>query len=364
MTKLHELAELGQSVWIDFIRRSFIISGELQALLDKGARGVTSNPAIFNKAIAGSTDYDEALQTIVGDGRTTDQIYEALVLEDIARAADVLLPVWERTKGRDGYVSLEVSPKLAHDTAGSVAEARRLFTTLNRSNVMIKIPATPAGIPAIKTLIGEGINVNVTLIFSLKQYEDAAEAFIAGLEKRAACGGDVALTASVASFFVSRVDSLVDPLLAKNGAPELQGKLAVANAKVAYARFQQLFSGPRWQRLATCGARVQRPLWASTSAKNAAYPDTLYVDTLIGADTVNTMPPVTMEAFMDHGHVAPTVEQGVDQARADLARLDVLGIDFELVTEQLLDEGLAAFEKAFDELMASIEDKADRLRSA
>ncbi len=363
MTKLHDLAGMGQSVWIDFIRRSFITSGDLQKLIDEGARGVTSNPTIFSKAIVGSNDYDKALKRIVDEGKSIEGIYEALAVEDIAAAADLMLPVWEQSKGADGFVSLEVSPKLAHDTAGTVADARRLYTSVGRPNVMIKVPATHAGMPAVKTLIAEGINVNVTLIFSLKQYEDSAEAYINGLEKRMAAGGDLSLIGSVASFFVSRVDSLLDPILAEHGAEALQGKIAIANAKAAYARFEEIFGGPRWQRLAECGARVQRPLWASTSTKNPAYPDTLYVDELIGPHTVNTMPLDTLEAYKNRGRLELSVGRGLDEARSQLAELQRAGIDLRLVTEQLLDEGLASFEESYDTLLASVEEKADLIRT-
>jgi transaldolase/glucose-6-phosphate isomerase len=401
MTKLHELADLGQAIWLDYIRRSFITSGELKALIEEGLRGVTSNPTIFEKAIAGSTDYDDALRRLVEEGKTVEEIYEALVLEDIQRAADVLRPVYEQTDGADGYVSLEVSPTLASDTEGTVAEARRLFAALERPNVMIKVPATAAGIPAIETLIGEGVNVNVTLMFSLAHYEAVAEAYLAGLEKLAAGGGDPSLrlcsgqatgsgrgvsqVASVASFFVSRVDTAVDRVLEGMGTPEaaaLQGKMAMANAKVAYARFKEVFGGERWERLAAQGARVQRPLWASTSAKNPLYPDTLYVDGLIGPDTVNTVPPATLNAFRDHGTVALTLEAGpwaspstllrtsfaedrlmagLEEVRTPLARLAELGVDLDAITQKLQDDGVAAFAKSFESLMAAMAEKRDRL---
>jgi transaldolase len=364
MTKLHELADLGQAIWLDYIRRSFITSGDLQALIDEGLRGVTSNPTIFEKAIAGSTDYDGGLHRLVEEGKTVEEIYEALTLDDIQRAADLLRPVYDQAGGADGYVSLEVSPTLAHDTEGTIAEARRFFAALDRPNVMIKVPATPAGIPAIETLISEGVNVNITLMFSLAHYEAVAEAYIAGLEKLAADGGDpstgsgrgVSQVASVASFFVSRVDTAVDRALEAIGTPEavaLQGKIAIANAKMAYARFREIFSGERWERLAAQGARVQRPLWASTSAKNPLYPDTLYVDGLIGPDTVNTVPPATLNAFRDHGTVAPTLEAGLEEARIQLARLAELGVDFDAITQKLQDDGVAAFAKSFESLMAT-----------
>jgi len=363
MTKLNELAELGQAVWLDYIRRSFITSGDLQALIDEGLRGVTSNPTIFEKVIAGSTDYDQDLQRLVAEGRSVKEIYETLALDDIGRAADLLRPVYERTGGADGYVSLEVNPALAHDTAGTVAEARRLFAMLDRLNVMIKVPATCAGIPAIETLIGKGINVNVTLIFSLAQYESVAQAYLAGLEKLSMADGDLSTVASVASFFVSRVDSAVDSALSETGdvGTSLQGKIAIANAKMAYARFREIFTGDRWDCLAAQGARVQRPLWASTSTKNPLYPDTLYVDNLIGAHTVNTVPPATLNFFRDHGWVAPTLEAGLDEARAQQAHLGELGVDLDVITQKLQDDGVAAFAKSFDSLMASIAQKRDQL---
>jgi transaldolase len=361
MTKLHELAELGQSIWLDYISRSLIASGELQKLVDQGLRGVTSNPSIFEKAIAGSADYDEDLNRLVRDGRSVAEIYEDLAMADIRSAADILRPVYEKSGGADGYVSLEVNPALAHDTGATIAEARRLFASLERPNVLIKVPATPAGIPAIESLIGEGINVNVTLIFSLEQYEAVATAYIAGLEKLALVGGDVGRVASVASFFISRVDTAVDKALEEIGNTEIQGKIAIDNAKIAYGRFREIFSSKRWEKLATGTARVQRPLWASTSSKNPAYPDTLYVDNLIGPDTVNTLPPATLEDFLDHGKVAATVETDVDGARMRIAELAELGIDLDAITNKVLDEGVAAFAKSFEGLIASIAEKRRRL---
>jgi len=363
MTKLHDLAQLGQAVWLDFIRRSLITSGELQALIDQGVRGVTSNPTIFDRAISGSSDYDQDLEELATEDRAVEELYESLALEDIGRAADLLRPLYEATEGSDGYVSLEVSPKLAYDTDGTIAEARRLFADLHRPNILIKVPATPPGIPTIETLIGEGINVNVTLIFAIANYEAVAEAYISGLEKRVALGGDPGRVGSVASFFVSRIDTAVDRALDEIGETGLQGKIAVASAKIAYTRFQEIFAGERWERLASRGARVQRPLWASTSTKNPAYPDTLYVDTLIGADTVNTMPPKTMKAFLDHGQVAITVTRDVDEARAQFARLAELGIDLEAITQKLQDDGVAAFARSFESLLASVGGKYAQLRA-
>jgi transaldolase len=361
MTKLHELAELGQAIWLDYISRSLLASGELQELVDQGLRGVTSNPSIFEKAIAGSADYDEDLNRLVGEGRSVEEIYEDLAMSDIRSAADILRPVYEKSEGADGYVSLEVNPALAHDTEATIAEARRLFASLERPNVMIKVPATAAGLPAIEALIGEGVNINVTLIFSLEQYEAVATAYIAGLEKLALAGGDVGKVASVASFFISRVDTAVDKALEEIGNTEIQGKIAIDNAKIAYSRFREIFSSERWNKLATGSARVQRPLWASTSSKNPAYPDTLYVDNLIGPDTVNTLPPATLDDFLDHGTVAATVETDVAGARSRLAELAALGIDLDAITNKVLDEGVAAFAKSFEGLIASIAEKRRKL---
>lgn len=364
MTKIYELTKLGQSVWFDFIRRSFTNSGDLQKLLDQGVRGVTSNPSIFEKAIAGSADYDDDLQHLIAQGQSVAEIYEALAIADIQAAADLLRPVYDESHGNDGFVSLEVSPTLAHNTKGTIAEAQRLFAALDRPNVMIKIPATSAGIPAITAVIGAGINVNVTLLFSLAHYEAVAEAYLAGLEKLAASGGDISRVASVASFFVSRVDSAVDTALNEIGNSALPGKIAVDNARVAYARFREIFSGERWDKLTRAGAQVQRPLWASTGAKNPAYPDTLYVDSLIGPDTVNTVPPATLDAFLDHGHPVLSIESDVAGARARLVQLAALGIDLEAITQQLQDDGVAAFTKSFETLLGSIEEKREKLAEA
>ncbi|MFN2227333.1 MAG: bifunctional transaldolase/phosoglucose isomerase, partial [Anaerolineae bacterium] len=361
MTKIHDLADLGQAIWVDYIRRAFIDSGELQALVEQGVRGVTSNPSIFEKAIAGSADYDDALEELVAADLSVDQIYEALAVDDIRAAADVLRPVYDRTGGADGYVSLEVSPHLAHDTGGTVTEARRLFAIIARPNVMIKVPATPEGIPAITTLIGEGVNVNVTLIFSLQHYEAVARAYIAGLEKLAAAGGDVSRVASVASFFVSRIDTAVDRALDEAGVDELKGKIAIASAGLAYARFHELFCDQPWERLAASGARAQRPLWASTSTKNPRYPDTLYVDTLIGPQTVNTVPPKTLVAFLDHGQVALTLAQGAAEAQEQMDRLAEMGIDLEAITEQLQADGVQAFADSFEALLQAIAGRREQL---
>ncbi len=361
MTKLQLLASLGQSIWYDNIRRALLDGGDLQALVDAGVTGVTSNPSIFERAIAGSTDYDEAMGELVTEARSETDIVEALAIEDIRRAADILRPVYDRTGRVDGYVSLEVSPELAHDTEGTIAEAQRLFAVLDRPNVMIKVPATPAGIPAIEALIGEGININVTLIFSLDHYDAVAQAYIAGLEMLTAAGGDLSSVASVASFFVSRVDTVVDRALEALGNEDLLGRIAIANAKVAYAHFKATFSGERWERLSALGARIQRPLWASTGTKNPLYSDTLYVDALIGPDTVNTLPPATLDAFLDHGTPMATLEEGVDEAHEQLAQAADLGIDLPAITQRLQDEGVASFAEAFHSLLSTIAQKRQQL---
>ncbi len=361
MTKLQELAKLGQSIWYDYIRRSFITSGELQELIDAGIRGITSNPTIFEKAIAGSSDYDEAMQLLVAKDLSVDEIYESIVLEDIGRAADLFLPVYEATDGLDGYVSLEVSPTLAHDTRGTIDQAERLFAKLNRPNIMIKVPSTEEGIPAITALLRKGVNVNVTLMFNLHHYKVVTDAFLTGLEQRLADGNDISKVASVASFFVSRVDTAVDRELEKIGEKELQGKIAIANAKIVYEEFGRVFSTPRWQKLANAGAKVQRVLWASTGTKNPLYPDTLYVDQLIGEHTINTVPPATLTAFLDHGTVAVTLTRGLDEAKAHLARLRELGVDLDAITEKLQKDGVIAFSDSFEKLMQAIVNKRDRL---
>jgi transaldolase/glucose-6-phosphate isomerase len=363
MTKLHELNEAGQSVWLDYIRRAFIESGEMQALIDQGVTGVTSNPSIFEKAIAGSADYDAAMHPLVEAGKSAMEIYEALALVDIQQAADLFRPIYDQTNATDGYVSMEVNPELAHDTAGTIAEARRLFAALDRPNVLIKVPATPAGIPAIRSLISEGININVTLMFSLDHYNAVAEAYISGLEDRLAAGEAISRVASVASFFLSRVDTAVDAALDKKGHEALKGKIAVANSKVTYARFQELFSSERWQRLAAHGAQVQKVLWASTSTKNPAYADVMYVEPIIGPHTVNTMPQSTLNAFQDHGTAARTVTADLAQAQEQLATLADLGIDLDQITENLQDEGVQKFADAFQGLLQGVTDKKEQLEA-
>ena len=364
---VQEVNRLGQSTWYDNIRRGLIKSGELQQLIDSGVSGLTSNPTIFEKAIAGSTDYDDALLEAAKDGKGTQELFEALAIEDIRATADLLRPIYDRTGGVDGYASLEVSPDLAHDTEGTIAEAKRLFASLDRSNVMVKVPATPAGIPAIRRLIGQGININVTLIFSLDTYDRVKEAYIGGLEELARSGGDVSKVASVASFFVSRVDTAVDGLLEegiRGGREELKsllGKAAIANARLAYQAFQGTFTDERFAALREKGAMVQRPLWASTGTKNPAYSDVLYLESLIGPDTVNTVPPATLTAFLEHGRASVTLEQDVEEAGQVIEALAAAGIDMEQVTEKLLADGLEAFADSFQKLMANIEEKRARL---
>ncbi|MBI3163290.1 MAG: bifunctional transaldolase/phosoglucose isomerase [Chloroflexi bacterium] len=357
MTTLHTTQNFGQSIWLDNIRRALLTRGGLAGLIEKGVTGVTSNPTIFEKAIVGSADYDKAMIPLVQAGKSPTEIYETLAFEDISRAADLLRPIYDRTNYRDGFISLEVNPALANDTAGTLTEARRLFKILSRPNVMIKVPATPAGISAIEALISEGINVNVTLIFSIEQYREVALAYLAGLEKFAQAGGDPSRVSSVASFFVSRVDAALDPILAGQGHTELQGKIAIANARAAYGLFTELFSGERWQKLQELGAYAQRPLWASTGTKNPLYSNTLYLDNLIGADTVNTVPPETLIAFLDHGRVEETLVSGLTQAQADLKQLSAFGLDLKAVTDKLLDDAVLAFSRSFETLMASIAQK-------
>ncbi len=354
MNRLQALAEQGQSVWLDFISKELIRSGELEDLVGKGLRGVTSNPTIFEKAISGTDDYVESIAEAAKAGLTAEEVYEKVAVQDIRNAADVLLSVHRDTDGRDGFVSLEVSPRLAHDTRGTIDEAKRLWSEVDRPNLMVKVPATEEGVPAIRHLISDGLNINVTLIFSLAQYEPVARAYVQGLRKRVASGKGIGRTASVASFFVSRVDTAVDKALGCVGRPELKGRAAVANAKLAYARFREIFSGGEWDEMAANGARVQRPLWASTGTKNPEYPDTLYIDSLIGSDTVNTIPRKTLVAFLDHGTVAPTLEAEVDAARSHINRLAGAGIDLDSVTSGLLAAGVESFAKSFDAVIECV----------
>lgn len=360
---LNKLAELGQSIWYDNIHRSLLKNGELARMIrEDSITGLTSNPTIFEKAIAHSTDYDAEIQSFLRQNPDADAIslYEALAISDIRAATDLMRPIYERTGRRDGFVSLEVSPTLAHDTEGSVNEARRLFTTVDRPNVMIKIPGTAEGLPAISTLIGEGINVNVTLMFSLQHYDNVVNAYMGGLEKLADAGGDLSKVASVASFFVSRVDTIFDKALETTGRLEalnLRGKIGIANAKATYRRFETVTNSQRFQALAAKGAQVQRPLWASTSTKNPDYRDVLYVEELLGPDTINTLPPVTLEAFKDHGLAKVRLTEGIDEAMAMLDQLEDLGIDYQDLTEILQTDGVNAFAKSFKDLLKTLEAK-------
>ena len=364
---VREAQRLGQSIWYDNIRRGLIKSGELQRLIELGMTGLTSNPTIFEKAIAGSTDYDEALLEIPASVDNAGEIFEQLAIEDIGAAADLLRPIYDRTGGADGYASLEVNPRLAHDTDSTTEEARRLFDALGRPNVMVKVPATPEGIPAIRRLVGEGINVNVTLIFSLDAYRNAADAYISGLQDLQRSGGDLSKVASVASFFVSRVDTAVDALLeerVKDGDPgskALMGKAAIANARLAYQEFEDIFASEQFVALREKGAMVQRPLWASTGTKNPTYSDVLYVEMLIGADTVNTMPAATLNAYMEHGRAESTINRDTLDARWTMDALSEAGISIEGVTDKLLADGVAAFADSFAKLLANIDDKRARL---
>lgn len=363
-TKIAELSEQGQSVWLDFIQRSLIQSGDLLDYVEKGVRGVTSNPAIFEKAISTGSEYDNQMEQLAQDGKSPQEIYEALTVEDARRAADVLHPVFEATGGQDGFFSLEVEPHLAHDKQGTMIAAHRLFKAVDRPNIMIKVPATDEGYQAIQQLTEEGVNVNITLMFSLTHYEHVAEAYVAGMEKRLADAYDIKHIASVASFFVSRVDTKVDKLLDKIGSPEakaLKGRVGIANAKLAYQRFKEVFHSDRWAHLAERGAHVQRVLFGSTGTKNPEYSDVLYVEKLIGPDTINTIPPETLSAFLDHGTVASTLEKDIEEARANLDQLRELGIDLEAIGRELLDEGIQKFAEPYDSLMNVISQKSAEL---
>tara|TARA_Y100000310_G_scaffold268204_2_gene280700 strand:+ start:1423 stop:2514 length:1092 start_codon:yes stop_codon:yes gene_type:complete len=362
MSRLRELFDQqGQSPWLDNLRRGWITSGELQALIDRGVRGITSNPSIFQKAMTGTDDYDEQLGALAGAGQSIEDSYWDLVTRDIVDALDLLRPVHEATGGLDGFVSVEVDPSLAADTAGTEDAARHLRSVIDRPNLFVKIPATAEGIPAIRTMVSEGCSVNVTLIFSLDRYQEVMEAYIGGLEDHE---GDLSGISSVASFFISRTDTEIDRRLEAIGTPEaldLRGLAAVAQGQVAYDLFRRAFSGHRWEALAARGARVQRPLWASTSTKNPSYPDTLYVDALIGPDTVNTLPETTLEAFDDHGTLARTVDADPEGARSTLAAVEAVGVDLDDVSRVLEEEGVGAFVKSFVELLETLGQKADEL---
>lgn len=362
--RISAITGLGQSLWLDFIRRSILDNGELDGHVRDGVRGLTSNPTIFEKAIDGSDDYDTAIRAFGKDD--VQALYDHLTVGDITRAADVFRPVYDQTGGTDGFVSLEVSPLLARDTERTVSEAERLWKAVDRPNLMVKVPATEAGVPAIRRLIADGLNINVTLIFSLTRYRDVMAAYMGGLEDRLAAGGRIDGINSVASFFVSRVDTLVDQKLESlegqhPEAKNLRGQAALANAKLAYRLFQDMAASPRWQALQEHGAHLERPLWASTSTKNPAYPDLLYVDNLIGPHTVNTVPPATLDAIADHAVAARTVDAGVDEAERALRGLQALGISMDAVTAQLEQEGVASFEASFKTLMDGLAKKARQL---
>ena len=359
MSRLHDLFnQQGQSPWLDNLRRSWVASGELQDWVDRGVRGITSNPSIFEKAMTGTDAYDEQLRELKASGASIEESYWALVVSDIEGALGVLRPLYETSDGVDGFVSVEVDPTLAPDTEGTITAARALHQRIDQPNVYIKIPATQAGIPAIEQMIAEGRSVNVTLIFSLSRYQAVMEAYLSGLER---CPGDLSAVSSVASFFISRTETEVDNRLDALGTPEasaLKGQGAVAQGQAAYHLFLETFTGPRWEALVARGAKVQRPLWASTSTKNPDYSDTLYVDALIGPDTVNTLPDNTLAAFADHGTVARTVDADPAQAHQVLASLEALGVSMEDVSQVLEDEGVAAFVKSFDDLLANLAEKA------
>ncbi len=361
------LEAFGQSVWLDYLRRNALTNGELQGLIDQdGLSGLTSNPSIFEKAIAESHDYDDDIRTMTQQGKSIAEIYEALTVADIQHAADLFRPIFDRLEGGDGFVSLEVSPKLAHNTAGTIAEARHLWSLVNRPNLFIKVPATSEGLPAIQQLIGEGINVNVTLLFGLPRYRKVAEAYLLGLENLAAHGKPLDRVFSVASFFLSRIDVLVDPILEKKRleggrvaeiVANLHGEVAIASAKVAYQIYQEIFSSERFQKLAQKGAHPQRLLWASTGTKNPDYSDVKYIEALIGRETINTVPPETLNDYREHGKPASRLEEGTQEAYQVLEGLHQAGIDLDALTQKLEDEGVTKFSQAFEQLMAALQEK-------
>ena len=368
MNPLKQLEACGQAPWLDYMKTSLISSGELRTMIERdGLKGITSNPSIFEKAIAESDEYTEPLKKFQSTGdHSVKDIYEHLAVSDIKAAADALKPVFEGTKGRDGYISLECSPYLANDTEATVVEALHLWEMVGRPNLMVKVPGTAAGIPAIRRLLGKGLNINVTLLFSVAVYEQVVEAYISGLEDLLKAGGDVSRSASVASFFVSRIDAAADKKLKgladKEAAAQLKGKVAIANAKIAYERYKVLFSGPRWEKLAKVGAKTQRLLWASTSTKDPSYKDTLYVEALIGRDTVDTIPPATMDAFRDHGVVkADAVEQDLASAKAVMAGLEKHGISLKEITDELVKEGVKSFADSFDKLLGVVGERRKAL---
>jgi len=374
LNPLLELQKAGQSIWLDYIRRDLLTGGELRRLIaEDGLRGMTSNPSIFEKAISGSPDYSAQLDQLITEGLNAGDIFERIAVKDIQDAADILRPVYDSTNKRDGYVSIEVTPTLAHDTQGSIEEARRLWKAVKRPNLMVKIPGTPEGVPAVRQLTGEGLNINITLLFAQEAYIAVAEAFMDGLEAALKAGKDISGISSVASFFVSRIDTLVDSTIdaqLKNpGSPDreqllrsLHGKVAIANAKQAYRWYQQMIAGSRWRALAGRGAHSQRLLWASTSTKNPKYRDVLYVEELIGPETVNTIPPATMDAFRDHGIVRRTLDSDLASADKTMSDLEEAGISMKNVTGQLLDEAIKLFDDAFNKLISAVDQKIQQKR--
>jgi transaldolase/transaldolase/glucose-6-phosphate isomerase len=360
--RVKQIHSFGQSIWLDFIDRDIIQSGKLKKLIDEdGVRGVTSNPAIFEKAITGSSDYDNEISELAEKTDNNEEIFFGLATTDIQNAADLFKAVYNEEKV-DGFVSLEVSPFLALDTEGTIKQAAELWKKVDRKNVMIKIPGTKPGLEAIRQSIAHGININVTLLFGLPRYEEVVEAYISGLEDHLAAGHSIEHIRSVASFFLSRIDVIVDPMLEAKGEKDLMGEVAIASAKKAYEIYKRLFSGPRWEKLAAQGAKPQRLLWASTSSKNPAFKDTKYVEALIGADTVDTVPLETIEAFRDHGVVANTLEQGVDKATEILNKLKSVGINIDEITQKLEDEGIEKFNKPFEKLLKAIEDQKAKVK--
>ena len=364
--RLKEIEAEGQSVWIDNLNRDLITEGTLKALIEEdGISGVTSNPTIFEKGMGHSDSYDEAFSELLTETQDPQELFERLAYRDVRDAADVLLPVYERTEGQDGFVSFELPAELAHDTEGSIAAAHRHRDAIDKPNLLIKVPGTPEGVRAFEELTAAGLNVNVTLLFAVSRYEEIANAYLSGLERRLDAGKPIEDSASVASFFVSRVDTKIDDALEQAGHEELRGRAAVANAKIAYESFQRIFSGERWQRLERAGAHVQRPLWGSTSTKNPDYPDTLYVDELIGPNTVNTMPDATIEAARDHATAARTVDRDVDAAHAVMREIREAGVDVDdIVLRQLVDEGVQAFADSYSSLLETLERKSRELAPA
>jgi transaldolase len=374
--RVAQLLDQGQSIWQDDIARSMLTSGSLAAMIeDVGIRGVTSNPTIFEKAVSAGSDYDAQIAELSKQDLSTLEIFEALAIDDIRNACDVFRPIYDLSDGGDGFVSIEVEPQYARDPGGTREQVRRFWNAVDRPNLMVKIPGTVEGAPVIREMLAEGININITLLFSIDSYERVARAYVDALEQRLAEGKPIDRVASVASFFVSRVDTLVDRLLNekiseiedprdRKALEELRGKAAVANAKLAYQKFEEIFSGPRWEKLKAAGARPQRPLWASTGTKNPDYSDVLYVDSLIGPHTVNTMPGKTIQSFLDHGVVKRTVDTDIEEAKDVLLNLEAAGIDIDAVTAQLEEEGIASFEKSFDTLLAGVESKRATLATA